>query len=149
MTREEIESRINENIKYIATCETTIRELEDDNSELEQELKKLDVKVYEPMYLYPESYLKTDNSEKAKQHNAMEEYKHELSILNNGWFPDWKTPNCNSKGYLAKGILSPTIEYRNTIYIQELNDYEYFNPKIADQVIAELGELWKRGKDIK
>ena len=148
MTRQEIESRINENIKYIANCEATIRELEEDNSELEQELKKLDVKVYEPQYIPP--FIFTHPVEVIRhreQHNAMEEYKHKLSKLNNGWFPDWKDEK--PKARLFYDTQEKLIDYTCDHYFRQSNDYEYFNPEIAYQVIKELGELWKKGKDIK
>jgi SMC interacting uncharacterized protein involved in chromosome segregation len=58
-------------------------------AELEQELKKLEVKVYEPDYIIFAKGVSEKEVDCYEQHNAMEEYKHELFKLNNGWFPDW------------------------------------------------------------
>jgi len=184
MTREEIENKIAEYKEYIEDNEIHGENLKLTLLDLEQELKKLEVKVYRnwtpkeyEKYYFINHEGKVDNNYKSlisseyrlksydafgifqteeeakeiyEQHMAMEEYKHKLSILNNGWFPDWKN-DWQEKGYLQIG--GPTfrrgIEVKINGDFQFLNDYEYFNPKIADQVIKELGELWLKGKGIK
>jgi hypothetical protein len=122
-----------------------------------EELKKLEIKVYEPLYLdEPSLFCGMSTIEKnrldnfkviAKQHNAMEEYKYKLSRLNDGWFPDWND-STQKKGFLYFSVCNSRINCDWAITIREHSDYEYFNPEIADQVLRELGNLWKRGKGI-
>ena len=122
-------------------------------TKLEQELKKLEVKVYEPHYLdkIPSQAIFTDKqldyNEFVDRHNAMEDFKHELSKLNNGWFPDWKDKN-QRKCFLYISCYHNEILAGMTSGLKDHNDYEYFNPDLAEQVKKELGGLWMRGKGI-
>ncbi len=157
MTREEIEKEIKGVSFAIKGLKDGLEIWEPKLADLEKQLAELEVKVYEivPSFranLWSSMTVErkqeiTEMNEKLECFDAMEEYKHKLSILNNGWFPDWKDYN-QEKYFLIYLHDEKKIDFNFWEVFQEHEDYEYFNPDLSNQVIEELGELWKKGKGI-
>lgn len=156
MTREELEKRISKIEARIINCNEMIECWENDSkryqkqlAELQQELKKLEIKIYKPKYIY--GFKKGTNAIEHEiidsEYNAMEKYKYELSKMNNGWFPDWSDSN-QRKGFLYFSVCDNSVRSDTVARVRDHSNYEYFSPEMADQVIKKFGDLWKRGKGI-
>jgi len=153
MTNKKLEKDILKLEAHILDCDEMEEMWKNESKNYQNQLaklkKKLEVKVYRPNYIYG---LKKDSTKIEHEiidsdYNAMEEYKYKLSQLNDGWFPDWND-STQKKGFLYFSVCNSRINCDWAITIREHSDYEYFNPEIADQVLRELGNLWKRGKGI-